>query len=77
MASNNTAQNNQLSGFIISGSAAPTLFYNTSKDNAGYGFFWGEQASGLASNNTTQNNQNKAFDNQSSGDLELSNNNEE
>jgi parallel beta-helix repeat protein len=77
MASNNTAQNNQLSGFIISGSAAPTLFYNTSKDNAGYGFFWGEQASGLASNNTTQNNKNKAFDNQSSGDLELSNNNEE
>jgi hypothetical protein len=29
----------------------------------------------VVSNNTAQNNQYKAFDNQSSGDLELSNNN--
>ena len=77
VASNNTAQNNQLSGFIMGGSAAPTLFYNTSKDNGKAGFVWWEQASGVASNNTTQNNGGKAFFNESSGDLELSNNNEE
>jgi parallel beta-helix repeat protein len=80
VASNNTAQNNQLSGFVILGSAAPTLFYNTSIDNVQGGFFWYEQASGVASNNTHKNNKNNeysAFSNQSSGDLELSNNNEE
>ncbi|MDB4110090.1 hypothetical protein N9574_02425 [bacterium] len=38
---------------------------------------WWEQASGVASNNTTQNNGGKAFFNEGSGDLELSNNNEE
>jgi parallel beta-helix repeat protein len=53
------------------------LFYNTSIDNGGAGFAWFEEASGVASNNTAQNNQYKAFSNQSSGDLELWNNNEE
>ena len=77
VASNNTAQNSAVSGFIMGGSAAPTLFYNTSKDNGKAGFVWWEQASGVASNNTTQNNGGKAFFNESSGDLELSNNNEE
>ena len=56
------------------------MFYNTSIDNVQGGFFWYEQASGVASNNTHKNNKNNeysAFSNQSSGDLELSNNNEE
>ena len=77
VASNNTAQNNQIDGFEIGWSAALELTGNTSKDNAGAGFAWYDEASGVASNNTAQNNQYKAFDNQSSGDLELWNNNEE
>ena len=77
MASNNTSQNNQIDGFEIGWSAALELTGNTSKDNAGAGFAWYDEASGVASNNTAQNNQYKAFDNQSSGDLELWNNNEE
>jgi len=63
-------------GLTISNSVG-TVTDSTSQDNAVGGFSWAGETSGVASNNTAQNNQYKAFDNQSSGDLELWNNNEE
>jgi parallel beta-helix repeat protein len=74
VASNNTAQNNQSHGFVLSGTGDMELTGSMSKDNAGAGFVWYGQASGVVSNNTAQNNQLIGFSMSGSALLELTGN---